>query len=189
MQALFSRWEGLEVRLDVWHFMRRLARGCTSESHPLYATWMSKLSACIFEWDRSDVDLLVHAKRSELVMAGLTNLLPQQSTRLSQRKSWPGTVVVGPGGTDSTTTLIRVAAAPSCDSHRHTRCAPVEARHQPDLARAETAHQMSAGSPWSTAVHHNQQFDKGWGDTACLPLCQGVYINTEFPSTPSHLHS
>ena len=37
---------------------------------------MSKLSACIFEWDQSDVDLLVRAKKSELVMAGLTNLTP-----------------------------------------------------------------------------------------------------------------
>ena len=34
--TLFSRWQGLAIRLDVWHFMRRLSGGCTSESHPLY---------------------------------------------------------------------------------------------------------------------------------------------------------
>ena len=48
-QLLFFRWDGLQVRLDVWHFMRRLAGGCTSEAHPLYGTFMAQLSNCIFE--------------------------------------------------------------------------------------------------------------------------------------------
>ena len=30
--------------------MRRLACGCTTESHPLYGTFVSHLSSCIFEW-------------------------------------------------------------------------------------------------------------------------------------------
>ncbi|CAH1242540.1 Hypp6817 [Branchiostoma lanceolatum] len=29
-KALFSAWDKLEVRLDIWHFMRRLAVGCTN---------------------------------------------------------------------------------------------------------------------------------------------------------------
>ncbi len=57
--------------MDVWHFMRRLARGWTSESHPLYATFMKKLSRCIFAWDTEDVEVLVSAKRRELVKAGV----------------------------------------------------------------------------------------------------------------------
>ena len=61
-RVLFSGWD-LCVRLDVWHFMRRLAGGCTSESHPLYGPFMSRLSEAIFEWDRSDLDLLLAAKR------------------------------------------------------------------------------------------------------------------------------
>ena len=51
--------------------MRRLARGCSSESHPLYATFMGKISNCIFEWDPSDVDVLRAAKREELVQEGV----------------------------------------------------------------------------------------------------------------------
>ena len=65
--ALFSRWSGLYVCLDIWHFMRRLACGSTSESHPLYGTFMGKLSNCIFEW------FLISAKKSELVKAGIVN--------------------------------------------------------------------------------------------------------------------
>ena len=56
--------------------MRRLANGCTSESHPLYGPFMSRLSAAIFEWDRSDLDLLFAAKRSELITAGVPNPPP-----------------------------------------------------------------------------------------------------------------
>ncbi|KAK3787961.1 hypothetical protein RRG08_008978 [Elysia crispata] len=44
----FPQCENLLVRLDIWHFMRRLASCVTTESHPLYGTFMSRLSATIF---------------------------------------------------------------------------------------------------------------------------------------------
>ena len=53
--------------------MRRLARGYTSESHPLYVTFMSQLSGCIFA---SDYDLLKSAKKGELIQAGLSRPSP-----------------------------------------------------------------------------------------------------------------
>lgn len=56
--------------------MRRLARACSNESHPLYGTFMSKISAAIFEWDESDIDLLRKAKRRELQLAGLHDPSP-----------------------------------------------------------------------------------------------------------------
>ena len=69
-QLLFHRWSDLIVRLDIWHFMRRLALGCTSESHPLYGVFMARLSGFIFEWDADDVSNLIAAKRGELSAAG-----------------------------------------------------------------------------------------------------------------------
>ncbi|XP_057300249.1 uncharacterized protein LOC130630686 [Hydractinia symbiolongicarpus] len=42
--VLFSAWPNLTVKLDIWHFMRRISFGCTSESHPLYGVFMAKLS-------------------------------------------------------------------------------------------------------------------------------------------------
>ena len=72
-KELFSRWPALKVLLDIWHYMRRLAMGVTTESHPLYGTFMARLSSCIFEWDESDVEALLEAKRGELGMAGVPN--------------------------------------------------------------------------------------------------------------------
>ena len=53
--------------------MRRLARGITSESHPLYGQFLRKLSYCIFEWDAEDVDRLKLAQCEVLKQAGITN--------------------------------------------------------------------------------------------------------------------
>lgn len=86
-KRLFSKWPNLDVRLDIWHFMRRIAFGCTSEAHPLYGVFMSQLSGCIFEWDDTDYNRLREAKRVQLKSAGLrapnydavTNALTNQS--------------------------------------------------------------------------------------------------------------
>ena len=68
---LFGAWPNLSVRLDVWHFMRRMAMGCTTESHPLYATFMANLSNAIFVWDEADYERLLLAKKGELQSAGV----------------------------------------------------------------------------------------------------------------------
>ena len=66
INALFPDWDVICVRLDIWHFMRRLAIGVTTASHPLYATFMGRMSKCIFEWSTDDFHLLKHAKAMEL---------------------------------------------------------------------------------------------------------------------------
>ena len=53
--------------------MRRLALGVTTESHPLYGTFMSRLSTCIFEWDEGDFQTHLKAKGGEMVEAGVSN--------------------------------------------------------------------------------------------------------------------
>ena len=72
-QQLFSGWGGLQVRLDIWHYMRRIALGVTSEAHPLYGLFMSRLSSSIYEWDAGDFALLMEAKKAELMKAGVPN--------------------------------------------------------------------------------------------------------------------
>ncbi|KAF5907191.1 Epithelial-stromal interaction 1, partial [Clarias magur] len=63
--ALFPEWPQLEVRLDVWHYIRRLAAGVTTESHPLYSEFVRRLSRSIFEWDPEDFAHLDRAKNGE----------------------------------------------------------------------------------------------------------------------------
>ena len=73
VNELFKEWPLLHVRLDFWHWMRRITIGCTSESHPLYGVFASQLSRCVFLYDEGDLKLLMKAKRAVLVSAGLKN--------------------------------------------------------------------------------------------------------------------
>ncbi|XP_056224227.1 uncharacterized protein LOC130163830 [Seriola aureovittata] len=72
LSARFSGWPDLTIRLDIWHFMRRIALGCTTDAHQLYPIFMSRLSACIFEWDAADLALLCEAKKQQLQSQGLS---------------------------------------------------------------------------------------------------------------------
>ncbi|XP_067281054.1 uncharacterized protein [Pseudorasbora parva] len=85
LQVRFGGWPDLNIRLDIWHFMRRLAVGCTTDAHPLYPVFMSRLSACIFEWDPDDVALLRRAKREQLQGEGVPvitdNLVDRRITK------------------------------------------------------------------------------------------------------------
>ena len=58
VKSMFPQWSDMCLRLDIWHFMRRIASACTTESHPLYATFMARLSQCIFEWSSEDLENL-----------------------------------------------------------------------------------------------------------------------------------
>ncbi|KAI8503606.1 hypothetical protein Bbelb_185770 [Branchiostoma belcheri] len=49
----FYPWN-LPVRLDSFHFMRRFTKGLTTEHHPLYGTFCTRLSGCIFMWDEQE---------------------------------------------------------------------------------------------------------------------------------------
>ena len=46
-KELFSLWENLVMCLDIWHFMRRIAAGCNTESHPLYSVFLEQR---LFYW-------------------------------------------------------------------------------------------------------------------------------------------
>ena len=47
---------------------------------------MARLSSCIFEWDESDLALLMSAKRGELVLAGIPNPSPSAVKRAVTRE-------------------------------------------------------------------------------------------------------
>lgn len=72
LKATFqSAWPGLTIRLDIWHFMRRIASGVTTDSHPLYKSFMAGLSRAIFMWDKDDLDLLKEAKKQVMLDKGI----------------------------------------------------------------------------------------------------------------------
>ncbi|KAL5016473.1 hypothetical protein ScPMuIL_006062 [Solemya velum] len=62
----FPEWSELHVRLDIWHYMRRISSACTTESHILYPMFMRRLSGCIFQWSADDLEALKSAKTSQV---------------------------------------------------------------------------------------------------------------------------
>ena len=105
--ALFPDWSDMAIRLDIWHFMRRLASVCSTDSHPLYSVFLSKLSACIFEWDAGDLAELKNAKRSELAKEHLVDLSDDDVLRRLTRKELERHCRRRTRGTDTTTQYIQ----------------------------------------------------------------------------------
>ena len=68
---LFSQWSEMVISLNIWHFMRHIAVGCTTESHPMYAIFLGRLSKFIFERSQEAVQLLNYAKHCELTRSGV----------------------------------------------------------------------------------------------------------------------
>lgn len=86
--------------------MRRLSRGCTSESHPLFGVFMVRLSRSIFEWDERDLELLMSAKRGELVQAGVPNPSPSAVKKALSREETARYCRRRTRGAEMTTELI-----------------------------------------------------------------------------------
>ncbi|XP_071500121.1 uncharacterized protein [Diadema antillarum] len=103
---IFKEWPDLTMRLDIWHFMRRLARGCTTENHQLYAFFLRHLSAAIFEWSADDVEQLVRAKRAELAEKNVTCPNDDDTLKRIGRKEMARHCRRSTRGTDETTRLI-----------------------------------------------------------------------------------
>jgi len=74
-RRLFQPWQDLQIRLDIWLFIRRFASCCTNESHPMYKLFVSKLSACIIQWQSTDVPALYCAKLAKLAEKSASGLI------------------------------------------------------------------------------------------------------------------
>lgn len=53
--------------LDYWHWACRWSEGITTDSHPRYAIFMSRLTCCVFDYNREDLMKLRAAILNELV--------------------------------------------------------------------------------------------------------------------------
>ena len=91
-RELKAGWQYVEIRLDIWHFMRRMAACVTTEDHSLYSVFMRQLSVAIFLWDEDDIERLKKATG-----LGLDELSPKQLSSHCKRKT---------RGTKETTELL-----------------------------------------------------------------------------------
>ena len=94
---LFSQWSEMVIFLNIWHFLRHIAVGCTTESHPMYAIFLGRLSQSIFERSQEDLQLLKHAKYCELTRSGVKDPSDKDVIKhISARKSLPPTAAQKP---------------------------------------------------------------------------------------------
>ena len=66
LNELFDGWPDTTVLVYLWNWMRRIARGVVTTAHSLYAVFMSRLSACLLDWEAADLAALENAKRAEI---------------------------------------------------------------------------------------------------------------------------
>jgi hypothetical protein len=187
-QLLFSEWDGLQVRLDVWHYMRRLASCCTTESHPLYGTFMARLSACIFEWDLEDYHLLVQAKRGELANAGIPDPTDAAAKSAITRTELARHCKRRTRGEEKTTQLIEELLL-SLSTATDPLGVPLLKEEMSTVWEEWKRHIKCIQDP-PTALHHHRAYSEGGG---CAPssasLCQGLYLFGVVPSPPGPVHS
>ena len=53
LHHMLASWDKTILRLDIWHFMRMISSGLTTDKHQLYGPFLDSLSKCIFEWDKT----------------------------------------------------------------------------------------------------------------------------------------
>ena len=181
-EKLFS-WD-ICVCLDIWHFMRRLASGCSTESHPLYDQFMSRLSACIFEWDDSDVQLLISAKRKELLAAGLSSVT-DGSTRKAISKDELGSHCKrrtrGAEETKATTEDLLLSFSSATDSLG----VPLLKPEMESIWKEQQKHVKCIQDPPGVALYTRTGYSKKGG--VSLPVYRCARGSTSLESFHSHL--
>ncbi|XP_030268423.1 uncharacterized protein LOC115579081 [Sparus aurata] len=175
LQTTFAEWQDLNIRLDIWHFMRRLAVGCTTDAHALYPSFMGGLSACIFEWDAGDLTLLRQAKRQQLRQEGVPDIIDHlvdtriRKEELSQycRRTTRG---------KETTIILIERLLQTLGGRPHGGAAAGPGPNGAHLVCAETPRQVHPGRARCAVVHRDWHYHKGRDHFDQLPLCQRVHI-------------
>ena len=86
-KRLLSQWSEMEISLDIWHFMRCIAVGCTTQSQPKYAIFLGRLFQCTFKWSQEDLKPLIPAIHCKLTRSGVKDPSEEDVIKKSAKKS------------------------------------------------------------------------------------------------------
>ena len=166
--------------------MRRLARGVTSESHPLYGEFLWKLSYCIFEWDSEDVDRLKVALCEVLKQAGITNPTSTAIKRRLTKRDVLNHCKRRTRGTDETIANIESLIL-SLSSATDVLGVPLFRDHN-HLGRTEAPCSVPARSNRHPTLHTDWSHPERWCSPAHLQMCQGEHLTRELPLASSKVN-
>ncbi|XP_051251506.1 uncharacterized protein LOC127360984 isoform X2 [Dicentrarchus labrax] len=178
---LFHEWHELVVRLDVWHLMRRFARGVTTDSHQLYGLFMARLSFAIFEWDAEDVSRLRGAKQSEEGRdAQEVKLSAKELARHCRRRTrgCSGGGAAGPRGAGHL--LAR--------DGQHGRPFDRPRPNGGDLEHAAPTPRLNPGPCGSGPLHQDGRAHQRRGEAPRLPVRPRLHFPGIVPPAPVPLH-
>ena len=186
LKARFTGWPNVEIRLDIWHFMRRLACGVTTEAHQLYGVFMSRLSACIFEWDAGDLANLVAAKKAQLKGEGLTVLDKDAVMQHVRRDELSLHCRRRTRGVETTTRLIgnlitELSGPKGCDSLGQS--------HGRHLEKAREACTLHTRCPKYPIIHRDWLCQKRWRHFEEIQVCQRLYLVGIIPLAPKSFYT
>ena len=86
-KRLLSQWSEMEISLDIWHFMRCIAVGCTTQSQPKYAIFLGRLFHCTFVWSQEDLKPLIPATHCKVTTNGVKDPSEEDFIKKSAKKS------------------------------------------------------------------------------------------------------
>ncbi|XP_057199129.1 uncharacterized protein LOC130559857 [Triplophysa rosa] len=180
LKARFSGWPDLLIRLDIWHFMRRIALGCTTDAHQLYPIFMSRLSACIFEWDGADFSLLRKAKRELLMSQGWPALTDEDVDKHLKREELALHCRRRTRGEETTILLLErlltellssqgndTLGVPLLDRERMEHIWSVQKKHVKCIQ----------DPPWCGALYREGDLNQGWCASGDIQMCQRLHFS------------
>ncbi|KAK0147214.1 hypothetical protein N1851_013367 [Merluccius polli] len=191
LRKIFGSWDRMLLRLDIWHFMRRIAIGCTTDSHSLYAGFMNRLSQCIFIWDEDDVRALTEAMRAELATRHILPSTPADVMRRISRAEMALHCRRTTRSRDEMEALItQLLEAYDGDRGCNTLGVPlIHSERMAEIWKAQTKHLCCLQDPPGVQLYmQTGTLQKGGAHSANLQMRQGVNISGEFPSPHEPVH-
>lgn len=163
--------------------MNHFAMPCTTDSHQLYGIFMGRLSRCIFEWSRDNLQALKSAKRSELVSHHMDDPSEEDVLQRLTKKEFALHCRQRTRGAEVTTKLIRELLDASGDQGLDTLGVPLlDKEHVWCIWESQKHHIACIQRPWwFPPVHPDRFLDEGGCEIAHLPESFHLHLKSFIP--------
>lgn len=176
---MFCEWDQMLVRLDVWHLMRRLARGVTTDSHQLYGAFMGRLTFALFEWDQGDVDLVKRAKQAEGCHGHIAPTAKELARHCRRRVR----------SVDEAERLVQEVLDHYAEATDLMGVKLIDRARMAEIWRTQRRHLHCIQDPPGLQLYtKTRETTRGGGASSCLPLCTRLHLPGVVPPPPDKLH-
>ncbi|KAH3735343.1 hypothetical protein DPMN_041836 [Dreissena polymorpha] len=185
-----SDWKHTVVRLDIWHCMRRIATGCSTDSHALYSTFMGLMSNCIFIWYEEDFQRFLQSKKNELTKQGIHYNSDEDVVKTLSRYELALHCRRKTRGVPETTRLLReLIQTFSGEKGRDTLGVPlINSSRMKGIWEAQERHIACIQDPPGISLYNRTGSTKKGGIDQ-LQMCSWINVVGKFPFAPEPVYS